>query len=679
MTLRVRAIDLSAETKQGEFGARLDFQPGLNVISADNTRGKSTLVQSIIYGLGLEKMLSPRRDVPLPRVMTVELQEQVGGPEIPILASRVQLEVENSGGEIVTLQRAAKGDRDLRLVTVFRGARLTEPDVRYERRDYYALDPGAAQASTGLHTFLADFLGWDLPRVSRYSGGDSPLYLEALFSLAFVEQKVGWSAIPANFPTYMGLKDMPRRSVEYVLGLSANSIELDRQRVIDRAVACRDHWKLLVEEGHRLAELASGKIEGVPNDPDLNWDADGHLLIPHGNDWLTLTERESWIKLELRQQTARPIPTAAGDEGSSEGELSAAIEGLADLRAIHHELMGSLNTERTQLRATSRQLNSIEEDLQRHKDATKILSIGGDLGVPLGSERCPTCHQDISDSLLPLDAIDEPMSLEDNRDFLVQQRDLFQNLHRRSESLVEKQEKEVMSIRDRISRLQARVRALQDTLSSASSTPSVAAIQRRVELQGELDILTKVDSAFSKIVSDLVVLREEFRDIKADQAKFPPRGLPAQDKARLNSLTASIVHQLDEYEFSTFKPADIQISSDTYRPIREGFEIGFELSASDAIRLKWAYQLALLEVTRSLENTHHPGVLVFDEPRQQETSRVSFHRLIARASAVNRDLQVIFTTSEHKPTLRDAIGGLKLNLIDLQSYLLQRRELAGPR
>ena len=444
MTLRVRAIDLAAETKQGEFGARLDFQPGLNVISADNTRGKSTLVQSIIYGLGLEKMLSPRRDVPLPRVMTVELQEQVGGPEIPILASRVQLEVENSGGEIVTLQRAAKGDRDLRLVTVFRGARLTEPDVRYERRDYYALDPGAAQASTGLHTFLADFLGWDLPRVSRYSGGDSPLYLEALFSLAFVEQKVGWSAIPANFPTYMGLKDMPRRSVEYVLGLGANSIELDRQRVIDRAVACRDRWKLLVEEGHRLAELASGKIEGVPNDPDLNWDADGHLLIPHGNDWLTLTERESWIKLELRQQTARPIPTAAGDEGSSEGELSAAIQGLADLRAIHYELIGSLNTERTQLRATSRQLNSIEEDLQRHKDATKILSIGGDLGVPLGAERCPTCHQDISDSLLPLDAIDEPMSLEENRVFLLQQRDLCQNLHRRSESLVEKQEKEVV-------------------------------------------------------------------------------------------------------------------------------------------------------------------------------------------------------------------------------------------
>ena len=132
-----------------------------------------------------------------------------------------------------------------------------------------------------------------------------------------------------------------------------------------------------------MAELASGKIEGVPNDPDLNWDTDGNLLIPHGSEWLTLNERESWIKLELRQQTDRPIPTAAGDESGSERELTAAIEGLADLRSIHHEVMGSLNSERTQLRATVRQLNSIEEDLQRHKDATKILSIGGELGFLL--------------------------------------------------------------------------------------------------------------------------------------------------------------------------------------------------------------------------------------------------------------------------------------------------------
>jgi hypothetical protein len=142
---------------------------------------------------------------------------------------------------------------------------------------------------------------------------------------------------------------------------------------------------------------------------------------------------------------------------------------------------------------------------------------------------------------------------------------------------------------------------------------------------------------------------------------------------RLRDLATSIVRQLEDYGFSTFSPADIQVSPETYRPMREGFEIGFELSASDAIRLKWAYQFGLLEVTHGLEGAHHPGLLVFDEPRQQETSRTSFHHLIARASQVSKDLQVIFTTSEHKPTLHGAIDDLDLNLIDLPDYLLQPR------
>jgi hypothetical protein len=210
-------------------------------------------------------------------------------------------------------------------------------------------------------------------------------------------------------------------------------------------------------------------------------------------------------------------------------------------------------------------------------------------------------------------------------------------------------------------------------LVAASATPSAAAIQRRVELQARVDSLAKASAAFSKLLESLVTVREEFRGVKAEEASLPPQGLPPRDQARLQAVTESIVEQLTDYDFSTFRPSDIEVSEDTYRPIREGFEIGFELSASDAIRLKWAYQLALLEVSCGLDDARHPGLLVFDEPRQQETARLSFHKLIARASQVPKDLQVIFTTSEHKPTLFEAIADLDLHLIDLPGYLLQPR------
>ena len=516
--------------------------------------------------------------------------------------------------------------------------------------------------------------GWDLPRIPRFGGGEAPLYLEALFALAFVEQKVGWTSIPASFPTYLGLKDMSRRSVEFVLGLTVNEMEVNRQRVEAQLGACRERWKALVEEAHRLAEVASGRVDGLPVDPDLSWDeSSSFLAIPEGDDWLDIDELASALKLELRVASERTVPTAESDNTAVETELGEVLDGLNRSRVVRSELLGGLNIERAQLRATVRQLRSIEEDLQRHKDAAKILSLGGEVGAALGADRCPTCHQDVTDSLLPPDSIEHPMSLDENKDFLLKQRDLFQNLQARGEDLVERQEKEHALLSERISRDYARVRALQDTLASASTTPSTAAIQKRVELQARLDTLAKVSLAFSRVSSSLETVREDFRAAKAEAEKLPPVGLPAEDQVRLRSLTASIVRQLDAYGFSTFPASKLQLAEDTYRPMRADFEFGFELSASDAIRLKWAYQLGLLEVTHGLDGAHHPGLLVFDEPRQQETDKVSFHELIAHASRVSSELQVIFTTSEDKPMLHRAVEGLELNLIDFPGYLLQPR------
>ena len=45
------------ETSSGPFGADIPFSTGLNVLWADNTKGKSTSLQGLLYALGLERML----------------------------------------------------------------------------------------------------------------------------------------------------------------------------------------------------------------------------------------------------------------------------------------------------------------------------------------------------------------------------------------------------------------------------------------------------------------------------------------------------------------------------------------------------------------------------------------------------------------------------------------------
>lgn len=61
--------------------------------------------------------------------------------------------------------------------------------------------------------------------------------------------------------------------------------------------------------------------------------------------------------------------------------------------------------------------------------------------------------------------------------------------------------------------------------------------------------------------------------------------------------------------------------------------------------------MALLELARGAD-TNHPGILIFDEPRQQETKHVSFKSLLQRAAdAKKHNQQVIFATSDDSDEL----------------------------
>jgi hypothetical protein len=94
----------------------------------------------------------------------------------------------------------------------------------------------------------------------------------------------------------------------------------------------------------------------------------------------------------------------------------------------------------------------------------------------------------------------------------------------------------------------------------------------------------------------LVSIAERYAELLAARRALPDDRLSEADRAKLDRFTHLIRQQVDQCGFSTFPARDIDISPEYFRPQKEGFEIGFELSASDAIRLKWAYHLALMEL-----------------------------------------------------------------------------------
>jgi hypothetical protein len=71
-----------------------------------------------------------------------------------------------------------------------------------------------------------------------------------------------------------------------------------------------------------------------------------------------------------------------------------------------------------------------------------------------------------------------------------------------------------------------------------------------------------------------------------------------------------------------------------------------------------------MEVARTAD-TNHLGLLVLDEPRQQQADKVSFAEFARRAAGAKAvGQQVIFLTSEDHETLSSMLAGVDHQYID---------------
>ena len=155
--------------------------------------------------------------------------------------------------------------------------------------------------------------------------------------------------------------------------------------------------------------------------------------------------------------------------------------------------------------------------------------------------------------------------------------------------------------------------------------------------------------------------------------------LTSADKEKVDDFQATIQRHLARYEFRSFQPNEIHLSRDNFRPLiytrEEGEivekEITFEVSASDGIRLKWAYYLSMLSLSKR-KATKHCGLVIFDEPGQQEIQASSLHALLVWAAqnlATNQ--QVIVATSEPIESLNRVLSGRAAKLISFDGFILQ--------
>jgi hypothetical protein len=265
------------------------------------------------------------------------------------------------------------------------------------------------------------------------------------------------------------------------------------------------------------------------------------------------------------------------------------------------------------------------------------------------------------------------MSLDESISFLSEQSRTFEGVLQQSTRVVAARQLQVQAARIEIGRLRDRVRHLRRTLISDDRSPSVAEVYERVELERDLKQDIRHSESFSEAVAKFTNLSRDWEEIQTAMGNLPKDVLSPDDHRKLELWGTSIRQQLREYDFRSLSSSEIELSPFTYKPELEGFELQTTISASDLIRTIWAYQSGMLEVARETQ-THHPGMLVFDEPRQQSTRDVSFAALLKRASNASKYAQqVVFFTSEEKTRLKGHLRNLDHSLHEIDGRVIKRR------
>jgi hypothetical protein len=661
-TLRLSALKLHVITANGALGRTLRFGEGLTLLRADNSSGKSTALQAIIYALGLEGMLGPSQRVPLPHAMTDTVV--VNGRQSKVVQSWVELEIANAAGRIVSVRRAVVDSaRDRRLITVFDGPAVTVSGGDFGSSDYFVRRQGSAQNEAGFHRFFSEFIGLKLPRVSKHDGSEVPLYLETLFPYFFVEQKHGWSSVQARIPSYLGIRDVGKRSAEFVLGLDVFARTLLRQRLRSNMSELEADWQTT---SRQAAELASSSKLVIRNAPArISSEIEEDSFVPVASDidgWKPIAETIEGLQAQL-ERSAGAVPTVAAAVPGVEADLQYFEGALRQALAVTAALAEEERESQAHLTQVDLRIDALKEDLQRHLDAQVLESYGSAQASKLmGEHICPTCHQELADGT---DIAGHAMSASESIAFIRRQLATFENMRQDHDRVLRAIAIRRSSLASQVAQHRAEIRAARETLVSADSTPSVATISRRLSTEARVAELRERSAKLTEIRNELSAISRRWTEQRKILAEAEASDLSDQDQSKLRQVEGSLRTQLESYGFKSLGPDEIDIDRATFRPTHEGFDLGFDLSASDMIRLIWAYLFALLEVGSGSGN--HLGLLVFDEPRQQDTARASFGALLshaARAGAAGK--QVLFATSEASESLVQMLGGAAYDLIDLE-------------
>lgn len=672
--MRVNRLKINVQTIDGVYEFDECFEKKVNFIASfDNTKGKSSCIESIYYCLGVEELIGGTCEKALKPVFRKVLLNE--SRELKVVDTYFLLQIQNQESEVITIYRTAnKKEYSSKLVRVYYSSieNISSEDTKYE--DMYLHSKGAATNTRGFHTFLEGFLKWKLPEVPSYENEDKKLYFQTIFSAMFIEQKRGWSDFLSTVPTYFKIKEPKKRVIEYLLNLDTLESEKLKQeyKLLEKRI--KDDWTFKVKYISNLLMRIGFNVEGIPASPETQEDLlEGNIKVfrLHDGERIVLSRYLELLNNELGNLSEKRKTVKENFE-ELQNEYSLMNNYVINNEMILKELQEKHLFLKESIKNLSKNLEIINKDILNNKDVLKLKRLGSTSEWNVNNNICPTCHQDIEDNLLLHKNNKNYMSIEENIQHLESQKDMLgfaRKSHMEDLSIVIKSIKQVEL---KLQNQRKIIHSISNDLYSNENNLSETVIRKKLIMENEIEDINQKYKLFRQELIGLIALSKEWKELAINKKKLPEEGLTNKDQKILNTIRKNFIDNLIEFGYTSIDTSSIQISEHKLLPIIEGFDMKFDSSASDNIRGIWAYTLALLQTSASL-NGNHPKILIFDEPDQQSVVLKDMKNFLTKLQNLKIDCQIIIGITIKEDETKELIQ--KLDQEKCKVILLNERAL----
>ncbi|MGW6245747.1 ATP-binding protein [Streptomyces roseolus] len=683
--LRISAVSIHAVTSNGDASFSGKFGDGLTVIRAKNSSGKTLLLNSIMYALGLEGTLKPGKQGILTTALTRSVR--LDDAERAVQQSWIDVEISN-GRSSITVRRYPVPPEGIKsdLITVWDGALLSQRGIEaLPPRYFYVGRGGTAQNEAGFHHFLARFLGWELPVVPTYSGKDVPLYLQVLAALFFVEQKQGWSGIVPKMPTQYQIREPLRRSIEFYLNLDIMERARRRAELQQGLSVLRSEYSALRGALDSAAHISNARVANTSEFGSAAFyrstlfDATGDgavasevLTVFHEDQWLSLQTMLEGLQVAIRRATDIQRERLTERDAS---DLTVTLSGARErLRNITLELQAfddSANMMDLQRGVLEKRRRILEEEQRRYKDIRALEGLGADFSShAIAHHDCPTCQQSL-DGTQSLSGA-PVLTASESAGLVAQQLETVATVIADAERSARANAAARGALEQEASDLRALIRAIQADLEAQVPNVSIAQLQATIAAEYRYQELIRLRDNVQVIITDLLNVQSRAVLMKRELDALGDEVFSDQDSRKLDKWQRSLRGYLAEFGFVVFAPNEITIDPQRMQPAHGDSDLGFQGSASDGLKLRWAYLLSLVQVSMAMGG-FHPGLLLLDGPRMYDVEPPAMRAFLRCCSGLSHEgekAQTIVTLSEDSSVIEEWLAGCDHAVLDIPGRLL---------